>query len=308
MLKLPVFYPANQHTHCGSNMENQFEALRHMESFTEDMFNRIIAFQEKQHPAWNAALSFDERIKGLPLHYLVFSNGDRDPVTFAPTVASYYPLRWEMQRLAYFIQRANANARVCDLYCGNGFIGSLLARELPQGHSPVTGLHAYVTKPNQIETFHDADHYQFSDAKLENCECDVVLVSWPPAGANPTPTIVAEQPKIIVYVYTDHKNPQTGERQCGTDDLFDELNKHYRLIDQWDISRPENLFHDIWPDLTPNIEETRHTRIYARKHLPEIKLPDTLPTAAPYDWERELAMAQLALTAKKEIQARGFVV
>ena len=48
-----------------------FEPLRDMGTFTEDMFNRIISFQEKQHPAWNAELGFEQRILGLPLHYFI---------------------------------------------------------------------------------------------------------------------------------------------------------------------------------------------------------------------------------------------
>ena len=291
-------------------LDNEFEALHHMETFTEDMFNRIIAFQEKQHPAWNPALSFDERIKGLPLHYLVFSNADRDPAKFAPTVANYYPRRHEMQRLAYYIQQIADNPRVCDLYCGNGFTGSLLARELATANKDilVTGLRTYNQKPNQIETFIDAERYQFSDAALENSHCDAVFASWIPAGTNPTPAIVSAKPKLIIYGYTDHKHPETGERQSGTDDMFNDLAEHYRLIDQWSYTRPENLFHEIWPALTPNIEETRYTRLYASKHLPEFKLPDCLPQATPYDWEQELAMAQLALKAKQQIQDRGFMV
>ena len=291
-------------------IEKEFEALRHMESFTEDMFNRIIAFQEKQHPAWNQTLSFDERIKGLPLHYLIFSNADRDPAKFAPTVANYYPTRHEMQRLAFLIKQTTNHPQVCDLFCGNGFVGSLLARELatPDHQKPVTGLRSHTQKPNQIESFFDADHYQFSDTNVEACECDVVFASWIPAETNPTPIIVARHPKLIIYVYTEHKHPDTGKRQSGTKQMFDNLDESYQLIDQWSVVRPENLFHEIWPDLTPSIEEIRHTRIYADRRLREIKLPDTLPEAPPYDWEKELSMAQLALKAKQEIQARGFVV
>ncbi len=291
-------------------IEKEFEALRQMESFTEDMFNRILAFQEKQHPAWNPALSFDERIQGLPLHYLMFSNADRDPVKYAPTIANYYPTRKEMHRMAYVIQQASKNPHVCELYCGNGFVGSLLARELatPENNKPVTGLQTYNAKPNQIESFFDAQHYQLSDVQLPDSRCDAVFASWIPSGNNPTPMILAKQPKLIVYVYTDHKNPDSGARQSGTSDMFEGLESAYHMIDQWSVTRPENLFHEIWPDLTPNIEETRHTRIYADKQLAEIKLPNSLPEVAPYDWEQELAMAQLALKAKKAIQARGFMV
>ena len=291
-------------------IEKEFEALRQMEPFTEDMFNRIIAFQEKQHPAWNSELSFEERIKGLPLHYLVFSNADRDPAKFAPTVANYYPTRQEMQRMAYLIRQTSNTPQVCELYCGNGFIGSLLARELatPENNKPVTGVQTYNDKPNQIESFFDIQHYQFSGSPLEDNQCDTVFASWIASESNPTPMILAKQPKLIIYVYTEHQNPDTGARQCGTNDMFDGLEETYDIIDQWSVTRPENLFHEIWPDLTPNIEEIRHTRVYANKQLAKIDLPDELPDVTLYDWEQELAMAQLALKAKKAIQARGFMV
>lgn len=285
-------------------MPEQFEPLRRMEAFTEDMFNRIISFQEKQHPAWNDTLSFSERIKNLPLHYLVFSNADRDAEKFAPTVANYYPLRHEMQKLAYYIKQCSPAPKVCDLYCGNGFIGSLLARE----GVPVTGLQSYTQKPNQITSFYDKDCYQFSESSITNAMCNVVLASWVPPGSNPTAEIIAINPSLIIYVYTDHKNPDTGERQTGSDDMFDKLTEQYKLIDEWTVTRPENLFHEIWPDLTPSIEEQRITRVYANKSCNNILLPEQMPTLEPYDWEQELHMAQLAMQAKQQIRARGFQV
>ena len=293
-------------------MHDEFEPLRQMESFTEDMFNRIIAFQEKQHPAWNESLSFDDRIKNLPLHYLVFSSADRDPYQYAATIAAYYPLHSEMQKLAYYINQISSNAKVCDLYCGNGFIGSLLAKEGVK----VTGLRAYNKKPNQIGSFFDSHNYDFSNASLEDYQCersstapfDVVFASWMPSGVNPTPAIVAASPKLIIYVYTDHLNEQTGERHTGTEDMFASLPTTYQLIDEWSVTRPENLFHDIWPDLTPNFEETRITRIYASEAYHKLRLADSLPQTTPYDWEKELNMALLALKAKQEIRARGFPI
>lgn len=285
-------------------MPEQFEPLRQMESFTEEMFNRIISFQEKQHPAWNDNLSFAERIKNLPLHYLIFSNADRDPAKFAPTVADYYPLRNEMQKLAYYIKQSSASPKVCDMYCGNGFIGSLLARE----GVPVLGLPSYTHKPNQIASFYDKDCYHFSESTVANAMCNVVLASWIPPGINPTVEITATNPKLIIYIYTNHTNPETGVRQTGTDDMFDKLAKQYKLIDEWTVIRPENLFHDIWPDLTPNIEEQRITRIYANECCHDIQLADKMRSVEPYDWEQELKLAQLALEAKQHIRARGFHV
>src|SRR3569833_1000178 len=106
-----------------------FEPLRNMEAFSEDMFNRIIAFQERQHPAWKSELTFTQRIEGLPLHYLVFSAPDRDPAKFGPTGAPFIPLRAEMRMLAAYARQGADQPVICDLHAGNGFVGSLLARE-----------------------------------------------------------------------------------------------------------------------------------------------------------------------------------
>ena len=107
----------------------EYEKLRDMEFFSEDMFNRIIEFQERLHPAWNSALPFAERIKGLPLHALVFSNPDRDPAKCGPTIAPFYPLRGEIRQMVHCARQVADVPIVCDLHAGNGFIGSLLARE-----------------------------------------------------------------------------------------------------------------------------------------------------------------------------------
>lgn len=285
-------------------ISDQFEALREMDKFTEDMFNRIIAFQEKQHPAWNPKLSFDERINDLPLHYLIFSNADRDPENYAATVASYYPLRWEMQTIAYYINAVSSNATTCDLYSGNGFIGSLLAREGVN----IVGLRPYNQKPNQITDFSDGHCYQFSEKSLQDCECDAVFISWPPSGENPTPMVLAKKPKVIIYVYTQHQNERTGERQTGDAKMFDGITDDYELVDEWSIVRPENLLHEIWPDLTPNIEETRITRVYIQKPFATLSKPAHLPDAEAYQWEQELNMAQLALQAKQQLRSQGITV
>ncbi len=281
-----------------------FEALRNMDKFTEDMFNRIIAFQEKEHPAWIVELPFSERIKDLPLHYLVFSNGDRDPKRHAHTVAPYFPLQWEMARLANYIRQLGERAVVYDLHSGNGFIGSLLAREGVQ----VIGLRDPAAKPNQIEDFCDAAVYRRQEGNIASlaASIDVAFSSWMPANRNDTPDILRHSPKLIIYIYTDHIDPGTGLRQTGTADAFD-LSRPYELIDTWSITRRENLFREIWPDLTGNIEETRQVKVYARedcRYLQKIAAPS--PT--PYDWENELDMILLAHQAKELIKARGFPV
>jgi hypothetical protein len=282
--------------------QEKYAALREMESFTQDMFNRIIDFQEKQHPAWNPELSFDERINGLPLHYLIFSCADRDPKQFGPTVAHYYPLHEEMQTIAWYCKQVSSNPRLCDLYPGNGFIGSLIARE---GVHTI-GIQNDAALPNQISRFYDKTVYEFSDAALADTECDAVFISWPPSGVNPLPDVANKRPKLIITVYTDHINPETHQRQTGTDDMFDSLPAHYQLIGHWSVTRPKDLLHEIWPDMTPNIEEIRQVRIYADEPYHTITPPTDLPSCTPYDWEQDLHMAELALDAKREMEMRGF--
>jgi hypothetical protein len=77
------------------------------------------------------------------------------------------------------------------------------------------------------------------------------------------------------------------------------------LIHEWGMTRPKDLFHEIWPDLTPSIEETRYVKIYADRAFQDIDIPDELPPAESYDWERELEMALLARQAMEHLKAQG---
>lgn len=281
-----------------------FEALREMGAFTEDMFNRIIAFQEKEHPAWNPELSFAQRISGLPLHNLIFSNPDRDPNKFGPTVAAYYPLREEIQKIADYIKRVSDRPLLCDLFPGNGFIGSLIGREGVE----VIGLRQPEVKPNQITAFHDDACFTYSEHLPGQLKCDAVLASWPPSGVNPGSLFLDCKPKMAVYIFTDHIDPSSGLRQTGSDDMMAELAEHYREIDTWTVERPQDLLHDIWPDMTPSIEEIRQVHIFQHNSLAPLPPLEKLPPSQPYDWEKDLNMALLARQAKREIEARGFPV
>ncbi len=275
-----------------------------MESFTEDMFNRIIAFQEKNHHAWNSNLSFDARIKGLPLHNLIFSNPDRDPEKFSATVAPFYPLREEMQKIAFYVRQLANSPVVCDIYPGNGFIGSLLARE----GLKLLGLqhHTPHNKPNQIASFFDAEHFSYSKKPLAQLTFDAALISWPPAHSNPSKALAQRKTKLLVYIFTEHTDPTTQQRQTGSDEMLSALTGSYRLVDSWEVIRPKDILHSIWPDMTPSIEETRHVHIYAHNSVDDLQTPQAIPPAQSYDWEKDLQMALLALQAKQEVQARGF--
>jgi len=284
----------------------RFAALKDMEAFTDAMFNRIVAFQERVHPAWNSERSFDDRIKDLPLHALVFSNPDRDPARFAHTIAPYYPLRDEIRQIVHCARRIGDDPVIYDAHGKNGFVGSLFAREGVR----VIGFRDSEDKPNQIAEFHDAACYQWSDVSLEDAEkeVDVVLSSWMPSGVNRTPAIVALRPKLIVYVHTDHVDESNGRPQTGTSEAFSDLPENYRLIASWSVTRLQDLFHEIWPDLTPNIEEVRQVKIFADRPYHDLDVQEELPVAVPYDWERDLNVALMAHEAKGHLRSLGFPV
>ncbi len=284
--------------------DERFSPLRDMESFTDEMFNRIMSFQEKEHPAWDEERPFSERIKALPLHYLIFSCADRDPAKFGPTAANYYPIRDELRVIAHCARQVAKNPVICDLHPGNGFIGSLLARE---GVS-VIGVRDPAAKPNQIKNFHDKDFYDMREMKISDIDFpfDVAFSSWMPSGVNVTPEIIKHKPKLIVYVYTDHTDDE-GNRQTGTKEAYTDLPDNYRIIAEWEVTRPKDLLREVWPDLTPNIEETRHTRIYADGPYQGIDVTN-IQHATPYDWEEEVNMALLAIEAKEHLRSSGYEV
>ncbi len=289
-------------------MPEQFEKLRDMETFTDSLFDRIFTFQEKKHPAWEPDKPFAERIKNIPLHNLIFSNPDRDSEKFGPTIAHYYPLREENKALVYYMKHVAENPVVLDIHARNGFVGSLLAREGVK----VKGLREVSEKPNQIDSFFDADCYEMFEGSLADVafDVDVVFSSWMPAGQNATPDIFRLKPKMVIYVYTEHINEHSKERQTGTDAAYDLANlpEGYKVIDEWSIARPENLLQEAWPDLSPSIAEERHVRIVAAEPLHNIAQYAPEMMAEPYDWEADLEMAALAMEAKEHLRSRGLVV
>lgn len=292
------------------DLPEEFEKLRGMESFTYGLFNRIVEFQEKDHPAWKTDLPFAERIADMPLHALVFSNPDRDPARFAHTVAAFYPLRDEFRRIAGIIKQVSDDPLVCDIHGRNGFIGSLLGREGLR----VIALRDEADKPNQIHPFNDPECCELRDVTIDQVDFpfDVAFSAWMPAGQNRTPAIVARRPKLIVFIHTDHKDEVNDLQQTGTPEAFRDLPDHYKLIAEWSIMRPKDVLHEAWPDLTPSIEETRHVRIYADTPYQDIDVigdsDAQLPLAECYPWEADLEMALTVFNAKRYLRKRGHQV
>lgn len=287
-------------------MNPKFEKLRDMESFGNEMFTRIVAVQQKEHACWNPEAPFAERIKGLPLYNLIFSNPDRNAAATGPTISHFYPLRREMRKIAHYARQVAAAPVVCDIDCRNGFVGSLLAREGVK----VIGVRDPAGKPNQIADFYDPKHYELRTLSITGIDFpfDVAFCAWMPSGVNYTPELLNHSPKLIVYVYTDHIDAPSGRRQTGTADAFDNLPPRYKLIDEWQVVRPQDMMHEVWPDLGGFIEETRLVKIYADEPWHDISLRGYTEAAKGYDWETDLDMALLALEAKQFLRAQGMPV
>lgn len=283
-----------------------FEALREMESYSEHLLNRIIAFQSKEHAAWNPARPFSERIAGLSLHDLMFSHPQRDPEKNGPTIAHFIPRREEVWRIAEYARAVSDTPHVLDAHARNGFIGSLLAREGVK----VTGLRDPAAKPNQIAEFFDRDCYTLRDGTAQSAPtvADVAFSAWMPSGENHTPALLALKPKLLVMIFTPHADERTGTRQTGTDAAYENIPANYRLIDEWTDERPENLLRTIWPELTGNIAETRITRVYADAAYHHLTRPVPKYAPSPYDWEIDLNMTLLAHQARNFLIARGVPV
>lgn len=284
-----------------------FEILRNMESFSEQMFNNIIGFQEKDHPAWDSSLDFSQRIAQIPLHYLVFSNADRNPETHGPTIAHFYPLQFEMAKIAAYAKQLADKPVILDAHARNGFVGSLLARE----GVDVIGMQSPREKPNQIESFYDPQVYNLKSGEITDVDfpIDVVFSSWMPSGENISNEVIRLNPKLVIYIHTSHTNEYNGAHQTGTDASFGkDLPQSYQLIEEWAVTRPENLFSEIWPDLTDNPEETRYVKIYANQPYHHISVDESILNLNGYPWEEDLLMAETARQAKQDMQQRGFPV
>ena len=169
------------------------------------------------------------------------------------------------------------------------------------------GVREPASKPYQIKDFYDRERYELRELPLDEIDFsfDVAFSCWMPAGKNYTPQILKLQPKLIVFIHTQHISEESGQPQTGVAEAFTNLPERYQLIHEWGMTRPKDLFHDVWPDLTPSIEETRYVKVYADRDFHHIDVEDDQPSADPYDWEQELEMALLARQAMEHLRAQG---
>lgn len=244
----------------------------------ETIYQNIIQFDKKNHPAWNKNLEFSLRIQNLPLYFLIFNHCSRDSKTQSVTISHYVPCRNEMIALSRIIKEYSNNFIVCDIGCGNGFLGSLLARE----GLNVFGIDDRSYKQPQNKTFYDKKCYNIINTSLFELSVpfDVAFCSWMQPNINLTPKILNKNPKILIHIFSpDIRN--NGTPTTGTNIAY-ECPRNYLLLCEWKSDIPKNYFSPIKTkniDLCNNVFMRNRVRIYVHKDL------DLIPNVSPQDFE-----------------------
>lgn len=254
--------------------------------FLDSMLEGIIAFQQYRHPAWNETSPFEERISRLPLYALEFNHPDRDAKLHGPTIAHYAPDQREIAALAQTIGSIGSCLCVLDVGCGNGFVGSLLARE----GVPVVGIDDHSWHQPQIPRFHDPGVYQLrAPLSLEdfNEEVDVTFCSWMVPGSNLTKLLVGCHPKLIIQVYSPDCE-RGGLRETGTNDAYI-LPDGYMRLGAWAACTPENFISHAIPGIPPKYQTVRIVEIWSRKDMSAARVyaPTESESTDPYYWDSE---------------------
>lgn len=262
-----------------------------MASTIASMRQGIIQFENCQHLAWDDSQLFAKRIKALPLLFLEFIHPAQDPKTQSTTVTHYVPCRNEFCALADLIRSYGSDLRVCDIGCGNGFLGSLLMREGVSGF----GIDDSSYRQPQIPHFYDPDCYQVIKTNLHDLkgDFDVSMCSWMSEGSNLTPAIVARKPALIIHFYSKDHYPD-GSLTTGTVSAY-KCPENYRLLTGWETRLPQDYFmflmeEEIRLQMYENPFRNRSVCVYLRNDIDSLPPPSPLDYSERYDWdlEREL--------------------
>ncbi|MBT8490273.1 MAG: hypothetical protein KJN62_04425 [Deltaproteobacteria bacterium] len=253
----------------------------------EQIKNRIIEFDQKKHPAWEEQQPFNLRIKDLPLYFLEFNHHERNRSSQSVTVTHYVPCNPEIIAISEIIKFYSKNYVICDVGCGNGFLGSLLARE----GINVFGVEDRSYKQPQILNFYDKSCYRIIESSVSeiNSSFDVALCSWMTPGLNLTPIIVKKHPKILIHFFSpDHQSngsPTTGVPEAYLPPI------NYNFLTGWGSFLPKDFFLPLREMTGLNLEvsqqKVRAVIIYAHKDLsPDVKI-SPLDFTNYYDWDLE---------------------
>ena len=249
-----------------------------------EMINCIIAFQKHEHPAWNDSIPFHLRIEGLPLYALEFNNPDRNPLEFGPTISHFSPRKSEMRALALMCKNIGTDPQILDIGCGNGFLGSLLAREGVR----VTGIDNLSWRPPQIPKFYDQDCYELiAPLSFENFKknFDVAFCSWMVPGINLTKEIIARNPSLIIHVFSNHIQ-NDAIQETGLKEAFI-CPVGYHIVGGWKAETPGDFFSGIDQRLSSKPTKVRYVEIWRREDAEPIEFLHPLQFNDNYHWDKE---------------------
>ncbi len=249
-----------------------------------EMLKSIIAFQKHKHPAWDDSIPFHSRIERLPLYSLEFNNPDRNSLEFGPTISHFPPRKSEMRAIALMCNNIGPDAQILDIGCGNGFLGSLLAREGLR----VTGIDDLSWKPPQIPKFYDQDCYEFiTPLSFKNFrkDFDVAFCSWMIPGINLTKEIIARNPSLIIHFYSKHIQ-NDGCQETGLKEAFI-CPAGYQIVGGWKAETPGDFFSGIDKQLSSKPTKVRYVEIWRREDVGPIKFQHPLQFNDNYYWDVE---------------------
>lgn len=253
----------------------------------EQIKHRIVKFDQKFHPAWDEQQPFDLRIKSLPLYFLEFNHHERDKSFQSVTVTHYVPSKPEIHALSEIIKFYSKDYVICDVGCGNGFLGSLLARE---------GINVFGTddrsyKQPQINNFYDNSCYRIIEASLSGLSMtfDVALCSWMTPGLNLTPTIIERHPKLLIHFFSPDRQPD-GSPTTGLLEAYLPP-KNYNFLTGWCSILPKDFFSPLREmtdlNLAVSQQKVRAVIIYAHRDLSLAGKISPLDYSNYYDWDLE---------------------
>lgn len=248
------------------------------------MRDRVALFQQHCHPVWNSNAPFDSRITRLPLYALEFNNYDRDKQRNGPTIAHYSPARRELVAIASMCQSLGPDVTVLDIGCGNGFIGSLLAREAVR----VIGIDDLSWKPPQIRELYDSNAYELRvPCSLSDFRdtFQVALCSWMVPDANLTTEILARGPALVIHIFSLDCSAD-GLAITGSNEAY-RCQSPYVVLGRWGVVTPGDYFAALDCSFSANNRKLRVVEVWKRKDAPDVSFPELNVVDEEYDWELE---------------------
>ena len=248
---------------------------------------RIVSFEQKTHPAWDVRKRFNIRIKDMPLYFLLVNHFEKDNKVQSVTVTHYVPCRSEMMALAEIVKFYGNDLQTCDIGCGNGFLGSLLARE----GLNVLGIDDRLHSQPQIPIFMDEDCYSFKERKLQDPDVtfDVGFCSWMNSKLNLTSQILEKNPMMIIHIFSSDRQ-NDGTPTTGVPDAYYPPD-NYQFLIGWETILPSDFFKPIRDmthlQLIENQEWINLVFVYVRKDLKLIQPNTPLDFKGHYDWDIE---------------------